>query len=99
MAYLSGDVDQSRRGVIDGKYELLRELGKGGMGVVYEARHLRTGGKVALKLILSDVLGRDSSGTVLRRFQREARAAASVDSQHVVQVMDTGIDAETNHPY
>jgi len=88
-----------QRKVIDGKYELVRELGKGGMGLVYEARHLVTGGRVALKVILAEVLGRDDAQKVVTRFQREARAAACIDSQYVVQVTDSGIDPATANPY
>ena len=83
--------------VVDGKYQILRELGKGGMGAVYEAEHLGTGRKVALKLILSAALAVESD--ILARFRREARASGSIDSDHVVQVLDTGVDPETARPY
>ena len=43
----------AKRGVIDGRYEIVRTLGKGGMGVVHEARHLATNRRVALKEILT----------------------------------------------
>jgi eukaryotic-like serine/threonine-protein kinase len=85
--------------LIDGKYRIVRELSKGGMGAVYEALHVLTRRKVALKLILPDRLGRDNATRLLRRFQREARAAGSIDSRHVVSVLDTGVDASTNHHY
>jgi serine/threonine-protein kinase len=88
---------QSR--IIDDKYRIVRELSKGGMGAVYEARHVRTDRKVALKLILADALGRETSPDALRRFEREARAGGSIDSSHVVPVTDTGIDAATGSPY
>ncbi|MEO8798885.1 MAG: protein kinase, partial [Polyangiaceae bacterium] len=82
---------------IDGKYEVLRLLGQGGMGAVYEARHLGTGRRVAVKLIVAEALLR--GGDIVARFQREARASGAIDSQHVVQVLDTGLDPATQSPY
>lgn len=83
--------------VIDGKYEIARLLSQGGMGAVYEARHRGTGRRVALKVIIPDALlgGQEA----IARFQREARASGAIDSKHVVQVLDTGVDAETRCPY
>ena len=85
--------------IIDGKYEIVRELSKGGMGAVFEARHLLTRRKVALKLILAETLVRKRPEDALRRFEREARAAGSIESRHVVSVLDTGIDAATSDHY
>ncbi|MEO8800135.1 MAG: serine/threonine-protein kinase [Polyangiaceae bacterium] len=82
---------------IDGKYEVIRLLGQGGMGAVYEARHLGTGRRVAVKLIVAEALLR--GGDIVARFQREARASGAIDSQHVVQVLDTGLDPATQSPY
>ena len=84
-------------GVVDGKYQILRQLGQGGMGAVYEAQHVGTGRRVAVKVIISEALSKEKD--ILVRFQREARASGSIDSQHVVQVLDTGIDPVTNSPY
>ena len=83
--------------VIGGKYEVIRQLGKGGMGVVYEARHTTTGRKVAIKEILDEDLKKDPK--LLERFQREARATAAIDTRHIVPVLDAGSDPATNHPY
>jgi eukaryotic-like serine/threonine-protein kinase len=85
--------------IIDGKYEIVCELSKGGMGAVYEARHLLTRRKVALKLILAETLARKRPSDALRRFEREARAAGLIDSRHVVSVLDTGVDTSTNDNY
>ena len=81
---------------VDAKYQVVRLLGRGGMGAVYEAVHLGTGRRVALKVINPDELGSDET---IARFKREARASGGIDSQHVVQVLDTGIDPKTKSPY
>jgi serine/threonine-protein kinase len=81
--------------VIDGRYRLLRVLGEGGMGAVYEAEHVGTRRHVAVKVILE--LAKNAGA--VRRFEREARAAGSIDTQHIVQVFDTGTDPATNTPY
>ena len=80
--------------VIGGKYEIQRELGRGGMGVVYEARHAATGRRVAVKEI---AIGNDPK--LVERFQREARATGAIDSRHVPPVLDAGTDPTTTHPY
>jgi serine/threonine protein kinase len=80
---------------IDGKYQIVRLLGQGGMGAVYEATHVGTGRRVALKVIIAETISRDA----ILRFQREARAAGVIESQHIVQVLDTGIDRELGVPF
>ncbi len=60
---------------------------------------MRTRRMVALKLVLSDTLARKGASDALRRFEREARAAGSIDSRHVVSILDTGIEPSTNEPY
>jgi len=77
--------------VIAGKYELLRQLGKGGMGVVYEARNIDTLKRCAVKLLLKPELAADAE--VTRRFFREARASGLIESEHVVAAYDSGVDA------
>lgn len=83
--------------VVDSKYQILNCLGQGGMGTVYEARHLGMGRRVALKMIIPEALA--TRGDVIPRFQREARASGVIDSEHVVQVLDTGVDPFTSRPY
>ena len=83
--------------IIDGKYRVLRILGQGGMGAVYEAEHLVTGRRVALKVIVSELLAKEDG--IIARFQREARASGAIDSQYVVQVLDSGVDTTTKNPY
>ncbi|WP_437310819.1 serine/threonine-protein kinase [Sorangium sp. So ce388] len=81
---------------IDGRYRILRELGAGAMGAVYEAEHTGTGGRVAVKVITGDFT---RSPDALSRFQREARAAGVVETQYVTKVYDTGVDRESGLPF
>ncbi len=83
--------------ILDGRYEILRLLGRGGMGAVYEARHAGTQRQVAVKVI--DDAVRDQAPDSLARFDREARAAGSIDSQHIAQVLDLGACPITGRPY
>ncbi len=78
------------------RYEVLRLLGAGAMGSVYEARHKGTGRRVAVKLIKAEVA---QGPEVVQRFQREARAAGAIASEHITQVLDSGTDAATGAPF
>ncbi len=70
---------------ISGKYRLVRLLGDGGMGSVYEAAHEGLGTRVAIKVLHADLSRRPG---LVERFLREARVAAQIKSPNVVQVMD-----------
>jgi len=72
---------------LDGKYRLERALGRGGFGVVYEATDLRLQRRVAAKVMMGSSFG---DVTALRRFEREARAAARIDHRHITRVYDYG---------
>lgn len=70
------------------KYRLTRLIGRGGMGSVWEGIHITLGNRVAVKFIEADYAESDEART---RFENEARAAAKLQSKHVVQVFDYGV--------
>jgi serine/threonine protein kinase len=76
--------------IVAGRYQLVSLLGRGGMGAVYEARHLRTRKRCAVKLLRAPELSGD--GEIVRRFFREARAAGLIECEHVVSALDSGVD-------
>jgi serine/threonine protein kinase len=71
-------------------YRVLKALGRGGMGIVFEAEDVQLGRRVALKVIRPDVAADDE---VRGRFLREARAAAALKNDHVVTIYQVGEDA------
>ena len=81
--------------VLAGKYRVVRRLGEGGMGVVFEAVHTRIQQRVAIKMLLPEVL---EVPDVVSRFQREARAAGQLRSENTARVMDVDI-SEGGLPY
>lgn len=76
---------------LHGKYRLLRLLGDGGMGSVYEAEHERLGTRVAIKILHADLARRTG---IRERFLQEARVSAQIRSPHVVRVLDVDTTPE-----
>src|SRR5262245_1215085 len=85
----NGSASQPEMGGTIGEYQLLREIGRGGMGIVYEARQLSLSRRVALK-VLPFAAALDSRA--LARFQQESLAAAQLDHPHIVPVYGVGTD-------
>jgi eukaryotic-like serine/threonine-protein kinase len=81
--------------LISGKYRIVRLIGDGGMGVVYEARHEVLGSGVALKFLHTDLAKRPG---LPERFMQEARVSATIQSPHVTHVTDVDT-ARDGSPY
>ncbi|MEM9463283.1 MAG: serine/threonine-protein kinase [Myxococcota bacterium] len=73
--------------VLNGQYQIIRRLGAGGMGNVYEAEPIERGGRVAVKILQSSLC---SNEKYRKRFLREAKAARAIASDHVVKIFDAG---------
>ena len=75
--------------ILDGRYQLEKRLGQGGMGVVYKARHIFLKTSHAIKIILPDLVGNDPN--LVTRFRQEALAAAAIRHQNIIAVTDFGV--------
>ncbi len=73
--------------VIDGKYRLVRIIGTGGMGAVYEGENVLIRRRVAIKILHA---ASTSSADSVRRFEREAQAAGEIGNDHILEVLDIG---------
>jgi serine/threonine-protein kinase len=82
-------------GLVAGKYEVLRVIGRGGMGSVWEGRHATLGTRVAVKFIDAEYA---DSQEAQARFANEARAAASIQSKHAIHIYDHGLTND-GRPY
>jgi eukaryotic-like serine/threonine-protein kinase len=87
MLWLAVDEHPLPGQVISGRFRLERLLGQGGMGTVWEARHLSLETQIAIKFLNADLSRRRD---VLARFGREATSAARIRSPHVVSILDSG---------
>jgi serine/threonine protein kinase/Tfp pilus assembly protein PilF len=82
-----GDASGATGSRLLGDFRLIRELGRGGMGMVFEAEQLSMGRRVALKVLPFAALAQDKS---LQRFRNEVRAAAALDHPHIVSIYSVG---------
>ncbi|MEO8362572.1 MAG: FHA domain-containing serine/threonine-protein kinase [Vicinamibacteria bacterium] len=82
-----------------GRYEVVRELGRGAMGVVYEAKDLILMRSVALKTLPLETVGEEFRDSFTKRFYQEARAAASLQHSSIVVVYEIGVDEAANALY
>ncbi|MDJ0764229.1 MAG: protein kinase [Myxococcota bacterium] len=80
--------------VLDNRYHLLRLLGEGGMGLIFEAEHLGIGRHVAVKVLHERVL---DDQIAVERFRREAQITGSLGHPNIVHVSDFGVTAEGYH--
>jgi len=79
--------------IIAGKYVLIRLVGRGAMGAVYESVHMETGVRAALKVLR--VIDRQDAAVLAARFEREAQAIRTIASQHVPKILEAGRDPQT----
>lgn len=99
MEVLSGDLRkrEARRIAAPthvGDYELLGEIARGGMGVVYKARHIKLDKLVALKVLSPHLTG---DVEAVKRFEREMKAVGRVDHPNIVRAMDAGQVGDTHY--
>src|SRR3954452_9012291 len=73
--------------IIDGKYRIVRLIGEGGMGAVFEGENLRIRRRVAIKVLHAATA---SNAEAVQRFEREAQAAGRIGSDHILEVLDLG---------
>ncbi len=82
-------------GLVATKYQLVKLIGRGGMGSVWEAKHVSLGTSFAIKFIEAEYA---DSHEARSRFDKEAKAAATIQSKHAIQIYDHGV-TEDGKPY
>ncbi|HEY4013892.1 MAG TPA: protein kinase [Polyangiaceae bacterium] len=80
--------------LLDGKYRIVRVIGEGGWGVVYEGENVRTLKRVAIKVLRSHA---DVTADIRARFEREAQAGGRIGSAHIIEVFDLGVLSDGTH--
>jgi tRNA A-37 threonylcarbamoyl transferase component Bud32 len=85
-----GHVDYTGK-TLEGRYQVVRVLGQGGMGAVYEGRHAIVGKRVAIKMLHAEFAENEE---VLKRFYREAQAAAAIGHKNIIDIMDVGVSPD-----
>ncbi len=74
--------------LLDGKYRIIRLIGEGGMGAVYEGENIRINRRVAIKVLHAALT---TNAEVTQRFEREAQAAGRIGNDHILEVIDLGV--------
>ena len=89
LELVDGGTEQSKLvgQTIDGRYEVQKVLGEGGMGLVYRARHIVLNKPLAIKVLRPDV-SRDEE--IITRFRQEAQSASAIGNQHIIDISDFG---------
>ncbi len=85
---MSGAMSIGPGDVLDGKYQIVRLIGEGGMGAVFEGMNTFIRRRVAIKVLLA--AAKEAGNGVLERFEREAQAAGCIGSDHILEVLDLG---------
>ena len=83
--------------LVDGRYEIVARVARGGMATVYRAHDTRLNREIALKVMHPHLADGEQAESFRQRFQREARAAAGLQHHGVVAVYDQGADAEMRY--
>jgi serine/threonine protein kinase len=88
--------DLENGGLFQGRYQVIRCMKSGGMGSVYEVLDQKTASRRALKVMLPQLLSNES---LRARFELEAKITGSIESDHLVRVLDAGVDAVSHMPF
>ncbi len=77
--------------VLDGRYEIEKVLGEGGMGLVYKARHTTLNKPLAIKVLKAEV---SKDQEIVQRFRQEAQSATAIGNHHIIDISDFGVLAD-----
>jgi len=77
--------------VLDGRYQIEKVLGEGGMGLVYKARHTTLGKPLAIKVLKAEV---SKDQEIVQRFRQEAQSATAIGNHHIIDISDFGVLAD-----
>jgi serine/threonine-protein kinase len=86
----SSDADPLIGQLLSGRYKIIRKIGEGGMGIVYEAEHVVIEKRVGLKVLREDFSRR---ADVVERFRQEAKSASKIGHEHIIDISDFGVTA------
>jgi serine/threonine-protein kinase len=90
----SSGIDPLLGQTLAGRYQILRKIGEGGMGIVYEAVHVVIEKRVALKVLREDFSHRPD---VVERFRQEAKSASRIGHEHIIDISDFGVTPSGAH--